>query len=538
MTPFPATFKYTYESNSHIPILKLYIFNPSSSSSNFTNPKATLLFDKSLIQLTWIDNNQLPVTVWAPLANVLIDADAAVNLRVSDDCIEVKFVLVVPVDHPVVASFEFGGCGEGDDDEFMPLQLDSDLKKLAACEEVYFYCRGCSTKLTKAVRIFKEMPSVNWREAADNWFGTCCCSFGGVSEKLVAKYANLYTCSSGVCLLDGTSVVLCKDDFVGYKFPDQVESQDHKSLQLSADNGLRKDILDNGITEAVNVDRNSQNKAVHDFDIKLNCNSDLTSKPDIEGTTKCPPDVRNNMDHGIECCHTHADEDQTHDTSELLANKGSLLNGLLGNCFMVTSPYLSKDIKWSEISCPNCSCLLGAYPHDNIDDPSNGFNTSAPLNDSVHLFKCFISTSLPVGGPTDLFRKYTLERMFTSQLLETATDELSFRTVVRHLQTRDPMLQIILLNPNTWCSFGDCMDAMVSTLKINLHPAIKVLFSDCSNSTESQLRKLDQWATKNQVDDVYMLMSRALTEALEEANSMLPSSHACLQGLSLSFLRR
>ena len=114
------------------------------------------------------------------------------------------------------------------------------------------------------------MPSVNWREAADNWFGTCCCSFGGVSEKLVAKYAYLYTCSPGVCLLDGTSVVLCKDDFVGYKFPDQVESQDHKSLQLSEDNGLRKDVLDNGITEAVNVDHNIQNKAVHDFDIKLN----------------------------------------------------------------------------------------------------------------------------------------------------------------------------------------------------------------------------------------------------------------------------
>ncbi|GKB57852.1 zinc finger protein, partial [Tanacetum coccineum] len=417
-----------------------------------------------------------------------------------------------------------------------------DLKKLAACEEVYFYCRGCSTKLTKAVRIFKEMPSVNWREAADNWFGTCCCSFGGVSEKLVAKYANLYTCSPGVCLLDGTSVVLCKDDFVGYNFPDQVESQDHKSLQLSADNGLRKDVLDYGITEAVNVDHYSQNKAVHDFDIKLNCSSpedgDLTSKPDIKGTTKCPPDVRNNMDHGNECCHTHAAKDQTHDTSELLANKGSLLNGLLGNCFMVTSPYLSKDIKWSEISCPNCSCLLGAYPHDNIDDPLNGFNTSAPLNDGVHLFKCFISTCLPVGGPTDLFRKYTLERMFTSQLLESAKDELSFRTVIRNLQTRDPMLQIVLLNPNTWCSFGDCMDAMVPSPKINLYPVVKLLFSDCSNSTESQLRKLDQWATKNQVDDVYMLMSRALAAALEEANSMLPSSHACLQGLSLSFLRR
>jgi len=35
-----------------------------------------------------------------------------------------------------------------------------------------------------------EIPSVNWREATDNWFGNCFCSFGGVSEKLVNGYAN------------------------------------------------------------------------------------------------------------------------------------------------------------------------------------------------------------------------------------------------------------------------------------------------------------------------------------------------------------
>lgn len=88
----------------------------------------------------------------------------------------------------------------------------------------------------------------------------------------------------------------------------------------------------------------------------------------------------------------------------------------------------------------------------------------------------------------NLCRKYSLERMFSSQLLESAKDELSFRTVVRNLQTRSPMLQIVLINPNSWCSFGDCMDEMVSIPKINIYPMIKVLFSDCSNTTESQLR--------------------------------------------------
>ncbi|XP_023763899.1 uncharacterized protein LOC111912397 [Lactuca sativa] len=492
-TKNPRKWRFTWESNSHVPIIRLYLFHPNTKpSSQCTDLKVTILSDKSLLEVTWLDKNQVgsPATaasLWVPIPRVLIDVDSPINLRVLDDHIEVKFVLILPVDHPIISNFDFeaGDENELEDDELQPLQLDSDLKKLASCGEVQFYCRGCSTKLTRAVQFFKEMPSVNWREAADNWFGTCCCSFGGVSEKLVAKYANSYTCSSGMCLVDATSVVISKDDLIGHTFPDKIKLQEHKSLH-SLNNSFKK----------LNVDHGSQNEKLHDH----------------------------------ECVHVHEHEEETLDTNELLANKTSLLNGLLGNSFMVTSPYLSKDIKWSEISCPNCSCLLGAFPHDNLD----GF----PLNDSVHLFKCFISTSLPIGGSNDLFRKYSLERMFSSQLLESAKDELSFRTVVRNLQTRSPMLQIVLINPNSWCSFGDCMDEMVSIPKINIYPMIKVLFSDCSNTTESQLRKLDEWVKKNQVEDVYMLMTKALAESLELANRMLPPSHASLQGLSLSFLHR
>ncbi|KAI7737307.1 hypothetical protein M8C21_031405 [Ambrosia artemisiifolia] len=492
--PLPATinprkWRYTWESNSHVPIIRLYLFNPyTNPSSQCTHLKVSILFDKSLLQVTWIDKNQSPASIWVPIPRVLIDAESPINIRPLDDHIQVKLVLVLPVDHPIVSGFDFQGAAGDDaalenyyyDDVVQPLQLDSDLKRLASCGEVHFFCRGCSTKLSSTVRHFKEMPSVNWREAADNWFGTCCCSFGGASEKLVAQYANSYTCTPGVCLLDATSVVLCKDDFIGYNFPNRIEHGEHKSLEISRTNSSRKaDSNDNG-TNGSTIDHNSQS----------------------------------------ECCHSHIDEDQTHSTSELLANKASLLNGLLGNCFMVTSPYLSKDIKWSEILCPHCSCLLGAYPHDNIDGPSDDYG--------VHLFKCFISTC-PVGGPTDLFRKYTLERMFTSQLLESAKDELSFRTVVRNLQTRSPMLQIVLLNPNTWCSFGDCLDAMIPIPNITMYPMVKVLFSNCSNSTESELRKLDEWVAKNQVGDVYVLTSKALTESLELANRMLPTSHAFLQ---------
>lgn len=88
-------------------------------------------------------------------------------------------------------------------------------------------------------------------------------------------------------------------------------------------------------------------------------------------------------------------------------------------------------------------------------------------------------------------RKYTLERMFSSQLVESAKEELSFRTVVRDLRSKSPMLQIVLVNPNSWCCSGDCLDTestMDSVSKLDLNPVIKVLFEDCRGNTQSQSR--------------------------------------------------
>ncbi|RVW51618.1 hypothetical protein CK203_066866 [Vitis vinifera] len=140
-------------------------------------------------------------------------------------------------------------------------------------------------------------------------------------------------------------------------------------------------------------------------------------------------------------------------------------------------------------------------------------------------------------------RKYTLERMFTSQLLESAKDELSFRTVVRDLRTKSPVLQIVLLNPNSWCCTGYCLgteDTVDPVANINLYPAIKVLFSDCSYRTESQIRMIEEWVTKNQADEVYMLdhLISELIVSLEAAMDMYPPSYTFLQGLPLSSLPR
>ncbi|CAM8942024.1 unnamed protein product [Rhodiola kirilowii] len=56
--------------------------------------------------------------------------------------IEVKLVLLLPVDHPIVLSFDEGeGC-----DEMQPLAMDSDISTLCSAKlAVDFYCRNCSS---------------------------------------------------------------------------------------------------------------------------------------------------------------------------------------------------------------------------------------------------------------------------------------------------------------------------------------------------------------------------------------------------------
>ncbi|KAL2338744.1 hypothetical protein Fmac_013190 [Flemingia macrophylla] len=108
-----------------------------------------------------------------PLLAVLLDNDALVTSRPLSDHFEVV-KLLLPVDHPVLSTID-----------------DS-----------------AST----------ARPTLNWREVADNWFGACCCLFGGISEKMVMRYVSSYMCSPGMCLLSSTSLTLCKDDLVECDF--------------------------------------------------------------------------------------------------------------------------------------------------------------------------------------------------------------------------------------------------------------------------------------------------------------------------------
>ncbi|KAH6791490.1 hypothetical protein C2S51_006496 [Perilla frutescens var. frutescens] len=554
--------KFTWEAQSHASILRLLLFKENTKpSAQCRDLKLSFLPQKSLLTVSFSEGEgQIETSVEVPVPRVLIDPESPLHFRVFDDHVEVKLVLLLPVDHPLVSNFDSILNVEENSDEFRRLSVNSDLKKLSCMEEVHFYCRNCSSELTKGLRRFKEMPSVNWSDVADNWFGNCCCSFGGISEKLVAEYAKSYTCVSGVCLLNSTSVVLCTDDILGCKFPDVQSRQNfepdlnppsHKCTNSVSPNQVCTEVpaecCENHSDELPGIQRTTKKVIFPKDKLAANEENETSTKnlvdDDSLSSTFSALQIEEKkglmneetQNCHIGCCTSYISENSSkvqmnEENVELLKNQKMFLDGYLGNGFMVRSSELSKDIHWINYLCPQCSCFLGAYPC---------FDDNVPLDDGIRLFKCYISTCLPSTGSSDVFGNYSLERMFASQLLENAEDELSFRTIVRDMQTKLPVLQIVLLNPNSWGCAGSLNPAEPAD-KLVMCPVIRVLFSAAGHGMEFDPMTLDEWMRKNQADEIYMFSSQILEliRVLELANCLSPPSCRSLQELLLSSLTR
>lgn len=250
------------------------------------------------------------------------------------------------------------------------------------------------------------MPSVNWQEAADNWFGGCCCSFGGVSEKLVNRYSMSYDCTEGKCILNSTTVIICKDDLLGFEFPEVQRSQQFENqLILNANSkGFEKVIPDcesdqgRGISCHELQDTTNERTKGH-TSTSVFSEASMTRNEEkpvccLHTTYSCceKTSVGDFFDYIPENNNTHCN---TAKPMELPVNKKHFLNGFLEDVFMTRSYNLSKAIEWVDLACPKCSVLLGAYP---------SAGGRAPLDDGIRLIKCYISTDLPVGRPTNIFK--------------------------------------------------------------------------------------------------------------------------------------
>ncbi|XP_073103949.1 uncharacterized protein [Elaeis guineensis] len=566
----PRPWRFTWEALAHIPTLRLYLFRAGfDPSARCSTLRASLRFDESVLLVSWTDEEEgnRDVSLRVPVPRVLIDPGCPVDCTAKSDHIAIKLVLVLPVDHPVVANcrgvIDSAGeeVGDRSPDRLLPLSLDSDIGKLSA-EGVHFFCKACLTKLTRQpLRCFVEMPSVNWREVADNWFGACCCSFGGISEKLVSQYINSYNCAEGTCLVDAASVIICKDDLQDYTF--QQCSEENSEWKKS-------DLMENSVADALkegtcgNLCEDIPHCAAHKPAVAPTSFSKETTylaQPSLDEThsardvdllklnLKQCSDIHGNplpaFVEGTSKDHCHCCEDKTnfllnfhHGRSALgvsiAPTKSQIDNSHLGGGFMTRTSNLLNDMEWIEFSCRNCLSPLGSYPY------SKSKNVLA--DGGIRLFKCYISTCVPAGGPHDIFRKHTLQRVFVHLLLESAEDELSFRTVVKDMRTKYPMLQLVLLSSKAWCSSSCCSENVKKGPfhASDLQPVVKVLFSECSTASEVSSRQIEDWSTRNHAEELYMMTHpiEELTKYLNSAVDKLPPSCSSLQGMYLSTLER
>uniref|UniRef100_K3YRA1 Ubiquitin-conjugating enzyme E2C-binding protein n=1 Tax=Setaria italica TaxID=4555 RepID=K3YRA1_SETIT len=521
--------RYTWEALGHLPLLRLYVFPRPALPAAIPSGglRADLRLEDSLLLLSFsLAGEAAPVALRVPVPRVLVDPAAPVECRAAGDHVEVRLALVLPVDHPVVAAAFPPPHGA---EPPAPLVVRDDLKSLST-GDVHLYCKNCSARLTKqALRKIMEMPSVNWEDVADNWFGGCCTSFSGAGEKLVAQFINAYGRLEGTSLLDTTAITIETDylesdlvaqvacsassDFSAMEeaISDVSVGKGHASGKIKLNNSEEQAnittthaqppfILEKGHsvssreTNGVTLQTDQSGTCEMEIDIDVNF-----EKPKNDSCVEKMEESNKEVDlslvdpcHGC-CVYEYNGKAEDNPLQMSLGNqkKQTMLETKrdykltktisLGSGFIVKASNLLNDFEWVELLCGRCLSPLGSYPSQGSLVPADG---------RLRLFKCYTSTELPVMGPHDVFRGHTLERVFVNLLLEVAEDEISFRTLVRDLKTKRPILQLVLLSSKAWLSSGCCdendMDGSHGTA--DLQPSVKLLYSDYSNASEADLR--------------------------------------------------
>lgn len=101
----PRKWRYSWEAQSHIPTLRLLLFTKDANPSlHCRNLKVQFHLSQSVVVVSWFEDALVSLRV--PIPRVLVDVESPLSFRASDDHIEVKLLLLLPVDHPIVSSFD------------------------------------------------------------------------------------------------------------------------------------------------------------------------------------------------------------------------------------------------------------------------------------------------------------------------------------------------------------------------------------------------------------------------------------------------
>jgi len=288
---------------------------------------------------------------------------------------------------------------------------------------------GCKCVLHFYRRVI-EVPSLDWREVSEHFYGNCCCaSFGAQAELLAARFQQLLTSSEGTCLVASTTCIVHKGDVIlsegdsdgpaaakllhcGKNDRDpcvvghigvetsHVHISDREDRKQKTNESSKKKSCagdSNGSehhSNKVEVNLDSDNKLNH----RQNGGDGRTTAEEIQdghfSVNKVSPEGFENQTHQdtVEepCCSSSCSSRNSASAELSFLKEGKDASPeSLGNGFMTGSR--SEVLDWEPFFCRSCSSLVGARRGDSS---KNG----------LQFFKCQISTNKSVLSSSNIFR--------------------------------------------------------------------------------------------------------------------------------------
>lgn len=312
-------------------------------------------------------------------------------------------------------------------------------------------------------RDFIELPSDNWKEIADNWFGSCCCTFGAVSENLVSQYITTYACREGKCLVHPASVIICQDDVetfmiaqsktensrqivssdpVGILITDNTSSSEHIRTFYNKDDKIPSGIVNATSSQFTFVkdstcEKEITNQCINEIqttliqmDLSLLCNPVSIVKPNLNATPETPL-----FSKSIDEKQTSNGLNSMRDCNPPIPFDDILTTGLASMKLHCCADK-TDNACGSALSCMATSSQSQELPKQSHNGsygsgfviktanvftdvrwvevfcrkcksllgayPSHGDNI--PADKGIRLFKCYISSNIPGDGIQDIFR--------------------------------------------------------------------------------------------------------------------------------------
>ncbi|KAJ7535976.1 hypothetical protein O6H91_12G052200 [Diphasiastrum complanatum] len=449
----------------------------------------SLGFSEPSILCSWLTFVGNSCCVIVPLPLCLLDHSVPVQARAHADHIEIRLQLLHCKDSAGGQQPLFGLLlerqTEGDLDAYDLIEVGDAL-----------YCKNCSTRITRSpFRKVQELPSMDWRELADHWYGSCCCSSNIKTEDLLSRFASQCAPSEGACLVGPTTSYVPRENLLtestfaaptsslcNEETADGVQTE-QESVRVQINGSCLVTVYDNNTLTSLPVAESKaclshadanlidvcnlksenirENKVLSPYQQSMDWTSEHMDRACIHSERSASEDIslagaiiESRLQHlSNHPCNSHWNEHECREEHHLRGQKDIQLGGSKIEYLdrLIQGPTgFSYPGEWLSYKCHSCSALLGVYTKVISDG----------LEEGVHFYKRHILTKKLTGNLSDAFRKHTLQRDIAFELKSKLEVNASYRFLVRGLNLKKPFLKLIIVHDDSWLCVGHCEESL------------------------------------------------------------------------------